>query len=186
MNDDPDSRRPGTRRASIPVAVLAPAWRERLPRVESLARSAAEACLGAAGHPGGEVEISIVLADNATQQKLNRDYRGRDVPTNVLSFASSATGNGAGEAAGPILLGDVVLAYETVRREARDQGKPLPDHVSHLVVHGVLHLLGYDHEAEAEAEEMERIEVAVLDGLGVADPYVLRDRDPGAGPAERP
>ena len=186
MNDDPDSRSPRTRRASIPIAVQALAWQERLPDVESRVRRAAEACLSAARCPDGEVEISIALADDATQQKLNRDYRGRDAPTNVLSFAASADGNGADPAAGPTLLGDVVLAYETVSREARDQGKSLSDHLSHLVVHGVLHLLGYDHEADADAEEMERLEVAVLDRLGVADPYVLRDRDAGAGLAERP
>ena len=117
-----------------------------------------------------DVEVSLVLADDITVQALNRDYRGQDKPTNVLSFAALEDGGPAlpGE---PVALGDVVLALETVLREAREQGKPLADHLRHLTVHGALHLLGFDHESDEEATEMEALEVSILAGLGIADPY---------------
>ena len=109
--------------------------------------------------------LCIVLANDRLQRRLNRDFRGTDKPTNVLSFASAPEG-----------LGDVVLALETVTREARTQGKSLADHVAHLVVHGVLHLMGYDHETGREAARMERLEARILDGLGIADPYRLPEK----------
>lgn len=112
-----------------------------------------------------EVELSIVLADDAFVQNLNKTWRGKDQPTNVLSFP-------AGEAtAGIDHLGDIVLASETISREAQEQGKKPDDHLTHLVVHGMLHLLGYDHEDDDEAEEMEALERRILAGLGIADPY---------------
>ncbi|MFZ2870878.1 MAG: rRNA maturation RNase YbeY [Zavarzinia sp.] len=120
----------------------------------------------------GPVEIAITLSDDAEVRVLNRDWRGKDKPTNVLSFPGL---EGAMAALlppdAPRPLGDVILALETCRREAVDQGKSLADHARHLVVHGVLHLLGFDHEDDAEAEEMEAMETAVLAGLGIADPY---------------
>lgn len=112
-------------------------------------------------------EISIVLADDAFVRDLNRQYRNIDRPTNVLSFPS-----GDEDGHGPVLLGDVVLAYETVAREAQAAGKSLSAHVTHLIIHGILHLLGYDHEDEQEAEEMEALETALLARLGITDPYV--------------
>ncbi len=141
---------------------------------ESLARPPARAALAAAEEgmaPAGEAEVGLVLADDATLGRLNRQYRGVEGPTNVLSFAASE--GSAPPSSGPLLLGDVVLAYETVRRESEEQGKRLSDHLCHLVVHGVLHLLGYDHGTEAQAAAMERLEIAALAGLGVSDPYVL-------------
>lgn len=180
MSDDPDSSSPRTPRPTISVAVLSSLWLESLPQVEDLTRRAAAASLSAARMRASSAEVSIALADDATLRGLNREYRGRDAPTNVLSFAVSERAETAGGEAGPLLLGDVILACETVRREALQQGKTLPDHVSHLVVHGVLHLLGFDHEAEVEAEEMERQEVAVLGRLGIADPYAC------PGPEGRP
>jgi probable rRNA maturation factor len=130
----------------------------------------------------------VVLADDALVRQLNRDYRGKDRPTNVLSFpqvdgdGDEGTGpredgpgaealGGDGAAPAPLLLGDVILAFETVEGEARAQGKPLGSHLSHLVVHGVLHLLGYDHESDEDADHMERLETRILAGLGIADPY---------------
>jgi len=140
---------------------------------------AAVAALAGAGLPEGvaaRAEVSIDLSDDASIQLLNRDYRGKDRPTNVLSFSGFDTmaemGDGLGPEGPPILLGDVILAYETVAREAGEQHKPFLDHVRHLTVHGVLHLMGHDHEEEEEAEEMEALERRVLLGLGVPDPYL--------------
>jgi probable rRNA maturation factor len=108
-----------------------------------------------------------VLADDQLLRSLNRTYRGKDSPTNVLSFPFK----GLPIEERPKYLGDVVLAAETVTREALDQGIPFLHHTQHLVIHGVLHLLGFDHETEADAVVMERIETEVLAGLGIADPY---------------
>lgn len=108
---------------------------------------------------------TLALADDALARDLNRRFRGKDKPTNVLSFPS-------GEEATPgVPLGDIVVARETVEREATLDGKPFDHHLMHLVVHGMLHLLGYDHESEAEAEAMERLETAALAELGLPDPY---------------
>jgi probable rRNA maturation factor len=155
---------PGRPRATATVAVaeLSKRWKRSLPGADRLARRAAKAALAAASD--GPAEVSLALADNAAVRVLNRDYRGKDKPTNVLSFES-------GERP---FLGDVVLALETVLAEAEDQGKPVADHLTHLVVHGVLHLLGHDHETAAGAKRMERVEVAILAGLGVPDPYEMR------------
>lgn len=122
---------------------------------------------------GSGAELTIVLADDGTVRRLNRQYRGIDKPTNVLSFGS--TDGGRKPAPGlPTILGDVVLARETMAAEAAVQGKSIADHSVHLVVHGVLHLLGHDHQAAREADLMEAIEIQVLARLGVADPYVTR------------
>jgi probable rRNA maturation factor len=120
--------------------------------------------------PRTAIEIAVNLADDAVQQQLNRDWRGVDRPTNVLAFPAWVPGAPIPIGA-PLLLGDVVLAFETVVREAEEQGKPLADHLSHLIVHGVLHLLGYDHATEAEAVTMESLETSILARLGVPDPY---------------
>ncbi len=109
---------------------------------------------------------------------LNRRYRGVDAPTNVLAFACDETPAAPGAAR---LAGDVVLALDTLRREARERGLDLGDHLSHLVVHGVLHLLGYDHEIPSEAEAMESLETQILAGLGVDDPYAA-EKGAGADP----
>jgi probable rRNA maturation factor len=129
------------------------------------ARRAAAAALGAQA-PNLPVEAAIVLSEDAELRALNRRWRGKDKPTNVLSFPSGAAGPD-----GRLLLGDVVLAYQTLEREAEEAQKPLSDHLSHLVIHGVLHLMGYDHEKPAEARRMEALEVRVLAGLGIPDPY---------------
>lgn len=110
-------------------------------------------------------ELTIVLTDDTEMRALNREWRGKDEPTNVLSFP---TGEALGE---PVLLGDVVIAYETAQREAGEAEISLSDHVSHLVVHGVLHLLGLDHDEDETAERMEDLERRALASLGVADPY---------------
>jgi probable rRNA maturation factor len=112
-------------------------------------------------------EVAIVLTDDSAIHVLNRDWRGVDAPTNVLSFPAGRAG---GE---PPFLGDIVLAYETIAHEAEAEGKPFAHHVAHLAVHGFLHLLGYDHVREKDAETMEELERDVLQRLGIPDPYRL-------------
>jgi probable rRNA maturation factor len=120
-------------------------------------------------------ELAIVLTDDAAMRRLNRNWRGVDAPTNVLSFATKNPGAQPDEQLGSHLvgnhLGDIVLAYETVKREARRDGKRFDHHLAHLVVHGFLHLLGYDHGNEAQARRMETTERAILRDLAVPDPY---------------
>ena len=192
MSDDPDPcSSSDIPRITVAVTVLDPDWPRAVPAVEDLARRAAVAALvvSAAAHPdgvaralaAGEAEISLVLADDATLRRYNKDYRGIDQPTNVLAFAAVEGSGGAPERAeGPLLLGDVLLARETLAREAGEQGKTPADHLRHLVVHGVLHLLGQDHLGEDEAQIMERLEVAALGRLGVADPYAATGAATGA------
>jgi probable rRNA maturation factor len=139
---------------------------------EAAIRAAAAAL---AAHPRCEeaqaAEACVVLADDALLQSLNRTYRGKDAPTNVLSFPFE----GAPGAVRPRQLGDVVLAVETIRNEAREQGVAPIHHLQHLVVHGLLHLLGFDHATEAQAEVMERLEAQILAALGVPDPYAAAE-----------
>lgn len=116
--------------------------------------------------PTGVDEVSLLLTDDAHQRDLNSQWRGIDSPTNVLSFPDGSPLPDGGR-----LLGDVVLALDTCRREAREQGKSLADHTAHMVVHGVLHLLGFDHEEAEEAAVMESLEVRLLAAMGIADPY---------------
>jgi probable rRNA maturation factor len=130
-----------------------------------LERAARVAFGAAAPLRQGNYHVALALTGNAEMRVLNRTWRGKDASTNVLSFfADDAIGE-------PGFLGDVVLAYETVLTEAREQSIPIEDHAAHLVVHGVLHLLGFDHADDAQAEEMETLERTVLASLGIADPY---------------
>ncbi|HEY2244091.1 MAG: rRNA maturation RNase YbeY [Xanthobacteraceae bacterium] len=142
-------------------------------------------------------ELAIVLTDDAAMRRLNRNWRGVDAPTNVLSFATKNPGNWhmldrVSDELDKQLgkhLGDIVLAYETVKREARREGKPFDHHLAHLAVHGFLHLLGYDHGSNAQARRMETIERAILRDLAVPDPYRANHSTAGhAGrrPAKRP
>lgn len=157
---------------AIEIAVCREAgnWAQALPDVDDVVRRAAGAawygCAGPATAPSG-AEVSIALADDAMVARLNHEYRGKDGPTNVLSFPSGDPG-----APGrPRLVGDIVLALETIQREARVSELGVAEHVSHLVVHGLLHLLGYDHETDAEAVAMESLEIAILADMGIGDPY---------------
>jgi len=136
----------------------------------SLVARAVKAAIAAAGSAGDDpCEIAVLLTSDAQVRDLNGKWRGQERPTNVLSFPLAADGAPPGE---PRLLGDVVLAFETVLDEAGAKGLPLGDHASHLVVHGVLHLLGFDHQSDAEADGMEELERRVMASLGLADPYV--------------
>jgi probable rRNA maturation factor len=158
------------RRHRIVVLVEAASWRRLLPGAPALARRAARAALAAAG-PTRTAELAIVLVDDADQRALNLQWRGKDKPTNVLAFPGSGTDAAAIPAGAPLPLGDVVLAAETVAREAAAQSKPLADHLTHLVIHGMLHLLGHDHDRPAAARRMEALETRLLAQLGIRDPY---------------
>ncbi|MCZ8545700.1 rRNA maturation RNase YbeY [Mesorhizobium qingshengii] len=166
----PEDIKPVGGEISLPVdidlAVEAGNWPEEavLLRLVERAAGAAFAETGAAGRS----ELSVVFSDDAQIRTLNAGWRGKDKPTNVLSFPAFPFPKG-----GPLppMLGDIVLAAETVAREAALEEKPLENHISHLVIHGLLHLLGYDHETDAEAEEMEAIERAALARLAIPDPY---------------
>jgi probable rRNA maturation factor len=146
---------------------LSPKWRAALP-ARDLGREAIAASLAECGFATPEgAELCIHLADDAHVRALNARWRGLDKPTNVLSFPTFKPS----ELARARLLGDIVLAFETLAGEAADEDKPLADHYRHLVVHGFLHLIGFDHEREADAERMEALETRILARLGVADPY---------------
>lgn len=183
---DPAPRHPPD--IALDIAEPCAQWRQRRPDIDALCAEAVRAALGSAPALPRGAELSLVLADDATVRELNRAWRGKDRPTNVLSFpAQELTPDGPPLDAPPDApldapwpLGDVVLACETVAGEAAAQGKDFADHLRHLVVHGVLHLLGHDHEEDAEAERMEALERRILAGLGVADPYAER----AAGPRE--
>ena len=142
-------------RLTINVMRMAGEWSKSMAGYSDSIRSWCKAAL-----KGNNGNVSVVLADDATLRGLNRTFRGKDKPTNVLSF----TGEGNE-------LGDIVLAFETVKREAKEQKKSFKRHAAHLVVHGCLHLQGYDHERESDAEKMEKLEASILSGFGYPDPY---------------
>jgi len=150
----------------IEVEIEADDWTEALPDAEAIVGRAAQAALA-------EVEggLVVLLTDNGAVQLLNAQFRDKDRPTNVLSFP----GGDMPMPGAPTHLGDIVLAFGVCRDEAEAQGKSLANHLTHLVIHGTLHVLGRDHEEEAEAEAMEAEERTLLASLGVADPYILPD-----------
>jgi probable rRNA maturation factor len=159
----------------VTVSVEDPRWTEPLAALGAGAlEDAARAALAAGGGPAGPAELVLVLTGDAEVRRLNRMYRGVDAPTNVLSFAMTEAAEGEPDAApqgAPVLLGDVYLAYETVSAEAAMPGRTWRAHLLHLVIHGVLHLIGYDHGSDSDAATMERLEARILAGFGVADPY---------------
>jgi probable rRNA maturation factor len=162
--------------ATIALSFDCEAWEDAIPDIEELCLRAADAALkGAEAKLPALYELSLVLTTDAEIQILNRMWRGQDKPTNVLSFPGDMDilSDDA-----PVLLGDVVVAFETTKREVEHDklAASLSDHLSHLIVHGVLHLLGYDHEIDAEAEEMEQLEIELLAGLGIPNPYKDHDR----------
>lgn len=154
----------------IDIAIEDDRWTEALPGLEELVTVAVTAALAGAEEEGPS-EVSVVLTSDAAVRALNRDYRGKDAATNVLSFAVREAGTPLPPPGVPETLGDVIVAFETTAAEAAEGGKSLKDHICHLLVHGVLHLVGYDHQDDSQAEEMEGLETEVLAGLGIADPY---------------
>ena len=142
-------------------------WND-LPALEELTRAAAGAACAKAGIAHENLEAAILFTSDAAISGLNSDWRGKPHATNVLAFPAGNFAVPRGEAKP---LGDIVLASGVIVREAAEQGKTLPGHVSHLIVHGVLHLLGYDHQTDEEARQMECLETEILKGLGYPDPY---------------
>lgn len=143
---------------------------DALPDAESIVAAAVAAAFAeGALQARPDAELAVTLADDARVKALNAEWRAKDSPTNVLTFPAVEPD----ETAKAPMLGDVILAFETVEREAREEAKSLADHVSHLVIHGVLHLFGHDHGETDEAEEMEALETRALARLGVADPYAI-------------
>lgn len=157
------SGRKATPKPDVKIAIVMeePDW--RMPDLRAALRRAARLALRKAG---GKGTITILLADDGTLRRLNRDFRGQDKPTNVLSFPAADNPESH--------LGDIAIAHGVTAREARDTGKSFADHAVHLAVHGVLHLLGYDHENDIDAKVMEQLEIAILAELGIADPYAVR------------
>lgn len=157
------------------IAVEHAGWIKALPDYEAIISRALTACTEnqALGLPDRIFELSISLTDDANIQSLNHEYRGKDKPTNVLSFPQIADWSAdSDDLDGPVLLmGDIVVALETIEREAREQDKSLENHFIHMLIHSFLHLLGYDHEEEEEAEAMEATEIHILAGIGIKNPY---------------
>jgi len=149
----------------IDVNVAAPAWK-RVVDLEDLAKECVRQSLAASGAAlAPQCELSVTFCNDAAIRGLNAQWRGKDQPTNVLSFPTP------GALERKPLLGDVIVAYETVAREAEQQGKLFRAHTAHMVAHGFLHLIGYDHETAAEAERMEALERKIATALGFPDPY---------------
>ena len=149
----------------VDIIVSAPAW-EAIADLDALTERVVRQCVATSGvRLASDCEVSVSFCDDATIRALNARWRRQDKPTNVLSFPTP----GAPQA--KPLLGDIVIAYETVAREAREHDRKLPDYVAYMVIHGFLHLIGYDHEVRAEAETMEALEQRVASALGLSDPY---------------
>jgi probable rRNA maturation factor len=162
---------------SVSVIIAHDAWRDAVADPLPLLRRAAGAALAQArrtrrsrssASPSAAPSVAVALIDDRAMRKLNHTYRGKDKPTNVLSFPAGEAPEEKGKTRP---LGDVAIALGTVKREAKAQGKTVGDHLTHLMVHAVLHLLGYDHESDPDAEEMEALERKALATLGIADPY---------------
>lgn len=152
---------------SLAIDVEEAGWAE-LTGLEELAERVCAAVFASQGKRGGDYGVSLVFSSDEAVRILNAKWRGKDRATNVLSFPAEDMPLPEGE---PQPLGDIILAYGVVAREAADQGKPLRDHAAHLMIHGLLHLLGHDHEDDGEASAMEALEIRILKGLGITNPY---------------
>jgi probable rRNA maturation factor len=164
---------------TVDVLSESPLW-EAEPGAEAVVRHAisqAAAATGAAaaGAAAPATEVAVLLCDDAMIAALNAQWRGRQEPTNVLSFPAPPAAGASVPESGAVHLGDIAIACETVTREAGEQGLTVSAHLAHLAVHGFLHLLGYDHQTDGEAERMEGLEREILASLGISDPHALHD-----------
>jgi probable rRNA maturation factor len=180
-NQNAGMQNPGTKLSSaLPlteVLVVADCWQTE-PDAEAVIHRAINAAAEIAGADVGDAELAVMLTDDSGIRTLNNNWRGIDKPTNVLSFPALQPTGTATPSDVPRMLGDIAIAYETTRKEADDEQKPFDHHLSHLAVHGFLHLIGHDHENDDDAEAMEGLEQEILAHLGIPDPYT--DRDPYA------
>lgn len=152
------------------VLVVADVWSAE-PDAGAIVLRAIDAAAGQAASGNGPCELAVMLTDDAGIRTLNANWRGIDKPTNVLSFPALQPTGPRLDGDPPRMLGDIAIAYETVRREADDESKSFSDHLSHLAVHGFLHLVGFDHENDRDAEVMEQLERDILAAMNIADPY---------------
>ena len=157
------------------VLVVADCWQDE-PDAEAVIQRAIAIAAATVDADVADAELAVMLTDDSGIRTLNSNWRGIDKPTNVLSFPALQPSAPPRDDDPPRMLGDIAIAYETLRREADAEAKPFDHHLSHLVVHGFLHLIGYDHETDAEAEAMEALERDVLAQLGIPDPYGMRER----------
>ncbi|MBI5262899.1 MAG: rRNA maturation RNase YbeY [Bradyrhizobium sp.] len=155
------------------VLIAADCWQDQ-PEAEAVIQRAIAAAAEAVDEDVAGAELAVMLTDDAGIRTLNANWRGVDKPTNVLSFPALPPTGPRGDDEVPRMLGDIAIAYETTRREADEEQKPFDDHLSHLAVHGFLHLIGHDHEDDEDAEEMESLEQQILAQLGIPDPYAER------------
>lgn len=158
---------------TIDILTESPLWGDS-EAYEAIAKSCTDAVWSRLDLPQTETELSLVLTDDASIREINAQWRNKDKPTNVLSFPAFEIA--AGDAPGA-MLGDIIIARETVEREALEEQKTFDQHLHHMIVHGLLHLLGYDHEDEEEAEEMEGLEREILHALAIPDPYTVHSPD---------
>jgi probable rRNA maturation factor len=157
------------------VLVVADCWQSE-PEAEAVIQRAVAVAAEAVDADVGDAELAVMLTDDFGIRTLNSNWRGIDKPTNVLSFPALQPTAPSRPGDAPRMLGDIAIAYETMRQEADDEQKPFDHHLSHLAVHGFLHLIGYDHEIDGEAEAMEAMEQEILAQLGIPDPYADRER----------
>jgi probable rRNA maturation factor len=165
-------------RSAVPmteVLVVADCWQTEAD-VESVIHRAIATAAEMIEADVDEAELAVMLTDDAGIRTLNSNWRGIDKPTNVLSFPALQPTGPRGPDDAPRMLGDIASAYQTTRKEADDEQKPFDHHLSHLAVHGFLHLIGYDHEKDDDAEAMEALETEILAQLGIPDPYADRER----------
>ncbi len=157
------------------VLVVADCWQAE-PDAETVIQRAIATAAELVTADVAETELAVMLTDDAGIRTLNSNWRGIDKPTNVLSFPALPPSGPRGPDDAPRMLGDIAIAYQTTRKEADDEQKPFDHHLSHLAVHGFLHLIGYDHETDDDAETMEALEREILSQLGIPDPYADRER----------
>jgi len=157
------------------VLVVADCWQTE-PDAEAVIHRAINAAAESVDADVGDAELAVMLTDDSGIRTLNGNWRGIDKATNVLSFPALQPTGARKPGDAPRMLGDIAIAYQTMRREADEEQKPFNHHLSHLAVHGFLHLIGYDHENDADAAAMESLEIEILAQLGIPDPYAGRER----------
>ena len=158
-------------RLHVDIDIPTNAWYEEQSNIEALSRLALEMAWKSLDYPERDYEVSLVLGDDEMQRALNSQYLGKDTSTNVLSFPSDETDTYDFPLEASLPLGDIIVAFETVKRECEQEEVSFSDHFCHLVVHGMLHLAGFDHISSVEAEAMEALEIDILSKLGINNPY---------------